>query len=138
MFNRTKSEIPIIKSGHRLFKELRQLTHAERLYVLGLWSLEERRNRADLVEVYKMINGQSPIPATKFFEFNTDRRTRGNQFKLKKRQSAKDIRLHFFSETVTNRWNSLPSDTVSAKSLNSFKAGFQQLRDTQIDFFMDE
>ena len=55
MFNRTKSEIPIIKSGHRLFKELRQLTHAERLYVLGLWSLEERRNRADFVEVYKMI-----------------------------------------------------------------------------------
>jgi len=51
----------------RLFKELRQLTYAERLDVLGLWSLEERRNRADLVEVYKMINGQSAIPAIKFF-----------------------------------------------------------------------
>lgn len=51
----------------RLFKELRQLTYAERLHALGLWSLEERRNRADLVEVYKMINGQSAIPAIKFF-----------------------------------------------------------------------
>ena len=84
-----------------------------------IWSLEERRNRADLVEVYKMINGQSAIPATNFFEFNTDRRTRGHQFKLKKRQSAKDIRLHFFSERVTNRWNGLPSDIVSAKSTYS-------------------
>ena len=60
-----------------------------------IWSLEERRNRADLVEVYKMINGQSTIPAINFFEFNIDRRTRGHQFKLKKCQSAKDIRLHF-------------------------------------------
>lgn len=106
----------------RLFKELRQLTYAERLHALGLWSLEERRNRADL----------------EFFEFNTDRRTRGHQFKLNKRQLAKDIRLHFFSERVINRWNGLPSDVVSAKSLNLFKAGLQQLRDTQIDFFMDE
>ena len=106
----------------RLFKELRQLTYAERLDALGLWSLEERRNRADL----------------EFFEFNTDRRTRGHQFKLNKRQLAKDIRLHFFSERVINRWNGLPSDVVSAKSLNLFKAGLQQLRDTQIDFFMDE
>ena len=64
-------------------------------------TIEERRNRADLVEVYKMINGQSAIPAVNFFEFNTDRRTRGHQFKLKKRQLAKDIRLHFFSERVT-------------------------------------
>ena len=63
---------------------------------MGLWSPEERWNQADLVEVYKIINGQSAIPATKFFEFNTDRQTRGHQFKLKKRQSAKDIRLHFF------------------------------------------
>ena len=73
-----------------------------------------------------------------FFEFNTDRRTRGHQFKLKKRQSATDIRLHFFSQRVTNGCNSLPSDVVSAKSLNSFKAGLQRMRDTQIDFFMDE
>ena len=42
----------------RLFKELRQLTYAERVHVLGLWSLEERRNQADLVEVYKMIASQ--------------------------------------------------------------------------------
>ena len=125
----------------RLFKELRQLTYAERLHVSGLWSLEERRNRTDLVEVYKMVSGQSAIPAepaTKSFEFNTDCRTRGHQFKLKKTSVAKDIRLHFFSERVTNRWNGLLSDVISAKSLNSFKAGLQQMRDTQIDFFVDE
>ena len=78
------------------------------------------------------------ISLTIFFEFNTDRRTRGHQFKLKKRQLAKDIRLHFFSERVINRWNGLPSDVVYAKSLNLFKAGLQQMRDTQVDFFMDE
>jgi len=38
----------------RLFSELRVMT---RLKTLKLWSLEERRNRADLIEVYKLMHG---------------------------------------------------------------------------------
>ena len=44
---------------------------------LNLWTLEERRNRSDLIEVFKMAKNLSPIPLTKFFELNTDNRTRG-------------------------------------------------------------
>ena len=42
----------------RFFNDLRDLDYAERLRRLGLWSLEERRNRADLIEVYKTVNGR--------------------------------------------------------------------------------
>ena len=38
----------------RMFSHLRHLEYEERLNILGLWSLEERRNRADLLEVYKL------------------------------------------------------------------------------------
>ena len=122
----------------RLFKELRGLPYNDRLSELGLWSLEERRNRADLVEVLKIITGQSSVPASKFFDFNFDTRTRGHSLKLLKHHSAQSIRSHFFSERVINRWNRLPSDVVTVKSINSFKAGLQRVRGTQIDFFMDE
>jgi len=36
---------------------LKKLSYEERLKSLGLWSLEERRNRADLLEVFRMYNG---------------------------------------------------------------------------------
>ena len=41
----------------RLFTDLRDLPHHARLERLGLWSLEERRNRGDLIKVFKMIKG---------------------------------------------------------------------------------
>jgi len=44
----------------------------------------------------------------------------------------------FFSERVINRWNCLSFDVVTVKLINSFKSGLQRVRDTQIDFFMDE
>ena len=39
--------------------ELKELHYPERLKKLSLWSLEERRVRADLIEVYKGIHGLS-------------------------------------------------------------------------------
>ena len=33
----------------------------------GLWTLEERRNRADLIEVFKILNGFSVVPVDRFF-----------------------------------------------------------------------
>ena len=36
-------------------------TCEERLKSLGLWTLEERRNRQDIVEVFKMYRGYSSV-----------------------------------------------------------------------------
>jgi len=38
-----------------MFPELRKLQYLRRLEYLKLWILEERRARADLIEVYKII-----------------------------------------------------------------------------------
>jgi len=35
---------------------------------VGLWTLEERRNRSDLIEVFKMAHGFSAIPLTDMFQ----------------------------------------------------------------------
>jgi len=39
--------------------KLKKLSYEQRLEYLGLWTLEERRNRADLLEVFKMFKGLS-------------------------------------------------------------------------------
>ena len=41
----------------RMVEGFSSLSYAERLQRLGLWTLEERRNRCDLIEVFKMFNG---------------------------------------------------------------------------------
>jgi len=69
----------------RLIPRMQKVTYMECLAKLNRWSLEERRNRSDLIEVFKMAKNLSPIPLmalTKFFELNTDNRTRGHSFKL--------------------------------------------------------
>jgi len=46
----------------RMFTHLKKLPYEVRLEELGLWSLEERRNRADIIEVFKMVKQLSSVP----------------------------------------------------------------------------
>jgi len=83
----------------RLFKDLRSREYDERLKILRLWSLEERRHRSDLLELFKMVRGLSAIFLTSFFKL-ADRSARsvtcGHAWKLIKSHSNTDIRLYFF------------------------------------------
>ena len=74
-----KDNVPLEKVQHRftrLIPDLRSVKYGTRLEVLRLWSLEERRNRADLIEVYKMMHGLSSVPVTAFFQVATNSCTR--------------------------------------------------------------
>ena len=55
-----------------MIPKVKDLPYMERLHRLNLWTLEERRIRADLIEVYKMINGIiTSVKFESFFEFDT-------------------------------------------------------------------
>ena len=121
----------------RLFKDLRELDYRDRLGVLNLWTLEERRNRADLIEVFKMARGLTDVCLDEFFKLAEPGPTRGHTLKLMKGHCKRDVRLHFFSSRVVNRWNKLPQEVVDASSVNAFKNGLDRLRKCQMGFFMD-
>ena len=96
-------------------------------YDQRLTELEDRRLRADLIEVYKIIHGLSSVSFHSFFEFCHHDRTRGHTLKLHKHSVRTDLRQHFFTERIINVWNKLDEDTVSASSLNSFKRRLQKM-----------
>jgi len=104
-----------------MIPRLKNVAYEDRLKDLKLWSLEDRRIRADLIEVFKITHGLSSLTVDTFFVFDTNSRTRGHPWKLKKRRTNTDLRYHFFSERVINWWNKLDSATVCATSVNSFK-----------------
>jgi len=87
----------------RMFSHLRHLEYEERLNILGLWSLEERRNRADLLEVYKMASGKSGNSLHDLFTVDKNGKTRGHSLKLIKKYNKGNTRHHFFTERVVSK-----------------------------------
>jgi len=94
---------------------------------LKLWTLEDRRVRADLIVVF--VKEPSSIKLETFLELDNKGITRGHQWKLKKKRCNTDLRQNFFSESVINMWNNLDKHVVSATSINCFKNRPQKMRD---------
>ena len=105
----------------RMMPLLRGLSYEERLNELGLYSLEFRRMRGDLIETYKMMNGMDRIEVERLFPLKKDSRTRGHSLKIKGGRFRTELRRNFFTQRVVNLWNSLPVEVVEAASLNIFK-----------------
>jgi len=93
---------------------------------IELESLDARRKKQDLCEVYKYVHGDYKIDASTLFR-KSDRTARSHQYKLFKPRANKNVRSNFFSHRVVDRWNSLSADAVSATSLNSFKRHLRSL-----------
>ena len=121
----------------RMITGFSHLDYSTRLNRLNLWTLEERRNRADLIELFKMYKGLSGIKLETMFDPAVDSRTRGHSLKLMKHRSHLDLRKYFFSERVVNRWNELDEYTVSATTVNMFKNRLQRFRQLKTSFYTD-
>ena len=89
-------------------------------------TLEERRNRSDMVEMFRILKGLSAIPRETFFEMNGSGRTRGHSMKIGKKVVQTDIRKFFFSQRVISRWNGLEERVVSAETVDAFKKRLQE------------
>ena len=107
--------------------EIKDLPYDERLQRLNLWTLKGSRARADLVEVFKMINDLTNVKFEVFFKCDTNYRTRGPARKLKKNHFNK-LAVSTFHRTNINVWNKLDNQTVLASSINNFKWNLDRLR----------
>ena len=88
----------------KMIPSISALTYEERLKRTGLISLENRRLRADLLEVFKILKGYVKVdPATHFSM--SDRRSRRYRLKLEKPRARLEVRRHFFSNRVIDAWN---------------------------------
>jgi len=63
---------------------MKVLPYKEHLRQLGLWTVEERRNRADLIEMFKMLRGKSSPNFDSLFQRSKNLSTRGHIVKLMK------------------------------------------------------
>jgi len=115
----------------RMLPGLEKLSYRERLNRLGLYSLERRRMRGDLIEVYKILMGIDRVNASRLFPLRRrEKKTRGHGLRVKGEKFKGNIRGGFFTQRVVGVWNELPDKVVNAGSLLTFKKN--------LDGFMDE
>ena len=98
---------------------LKHINSEERRKKLGLMRLEDRRERGDLIEVFKILKGLTRIDPSQFWEVREAR----NGVRLVKELAVNGRRQRqsFFSYRVIQKWNLLPTELKTAPSLNSFK-----------------
>ena len=106
----------------KLLPNLKNLCYEDRLIQLNLPSLNYRRIRGDLIQVYKMFKSNE---YENMFTLCTNS-TRGHNYKLNKEFSRLDIRKNSFSQRIVDTWNSLKYHTVNSKNVNDFKKNIDE------------
>ena len=113
----------IQKRATKMVIELRALSYEDRLKKLGLTTLEVRRKRCDLIQIYKIKNGIEEVD----IDIGG-----GNQGGYQGRRHDQQITREVMGNvpmrnySLPNRnattWNLLPSDIVGADNVNIFKS----------------
>jgi hypothetical protein len=120
------SDISKVERVQRYFTRrlpgFQEFSYMERLSRLGLETLEQRRIRYDLIEVFKIVKNMSVLRFEDFFEYKPNIGTRGHSLQLKHRWMPRlDVCKHFFANRVVKIWNDLPQEAVEACTVPQFR-----------------
>jgi len=100
---------------------MKYLPYEERLRDLGLFILETRRLRGNLINACKYLKGESQGNGDRLFSLVPSNRTKGNGYKLKHNKIHKNRKKISFNVRVTENWNLLTREVVESPFLGIFK-----------------
>ena len=91
----------------KMVPEMRGMTYEERLSAMDLPTLESRRERGDLIQVYKLLNEMDIVDNEELLlreEVDVDgRKTRGHTKKLRRGRCLRDIKNIVFRKDASRR-----------------------------------
>ena len=82
-----------------MIRGLASLPYDQRLQRINLISLEMRRQRADLIEVYKVMHGLEDLPSDLLFKINSGRTRVHHIGMVKKSCSSQHKKMLFLSKS---------------------------------------
>ncbi len=128
-----KQDKLLVESVQRRFSKrlfckcnLQPTTYENRLAILGWPSLEARRNRADLILMFRIVKGLANSAGSLSIVHEKLPNLRGNAFRLKGSLARLDIRKYFFVHRIVERWNALRVDHTKVRNISAFCAFLTQ------------
>ena len=114
----------------KMVPEMKEMTYEERLRAMDLPTLERRRERGDLIQIFKLMNGMDIVDNEDLLvREEIDRRSmRGHSMKLRKGRCLRDVKKYSFPQRCVEAWNELSEEVITAKSMHSFKEKLDKYR----------
>ena len=131
----TESDIEILenvqKRAIRMTCNLKGSSYEERLREVNMFTLVERRQRGDMIEVWKLLHGKEKIDVsailTKVDDYSSRTGMRSSDsLSLVPPTARLEIKKNFFTNRVVAPWNALPASIKNADSIDSFKVAYDK------------
>ena len=103
-----------------MIDQYKKLSYEERLSRLNLVTLETRRLRGDLIEVFKILKGFDNVNYVDIL-VSSSSNLRGHSLKLFKARFVSDIGKYSFGNRIVDEWNLLNEEIVSCNTVEQFK-----------------
>ena len=111
----------------KMVPELSDMSYDERLKVLKLYPLKDRRLRGDMITTYKIINNMINVPKDTICPISMSRTSaRRHDLQIRRKLCKTDVRKYFYTQRIAEPWNNLSSNIVYSPTVNSFKANYDK------------
>ena len=107
----------------------KDMRYEEKLELLGLSTLEERRERGDMIQMYRSLGGQDTVGHKPFFTLESESQRQGPATRahtghlnvVLPAPAITEQRRNFWSLRTAAGWNALNDRVKMARNVNSFK-----------------
>ena len=106
-------------------------SYEEKLKEVGLKSLLHRRQRGDMIQIWKYVHGKC-LSGQRMYEFAANSHSRitrhtAKPFNLAKPKSRLDVRRNFFTVRCVDAWNQLPTQVQGLEEMVEFETAYDKL-----------
>ena len=128
----------------RSLSDVRGNNYQQRLKEAGLTTLEERRTRGDLIEMYKTLKGINRVERDAWFRLIGEeaRPTRSNtcvegegerrrEMVVEVERANLEVRKNFFVIRAAKEWNRIPDSVKTRESVNAFKNAYDAWKEKE-------
>ena len=118
-----------------MVSNFRARNYEDKLLEAGMITLEQRRERGDLIHMYRIMTGKDDVPLSTWFQKMSDREVGVNNRTVTGYLNVEpptiggsDVRKNFVSQRVVASWNSLPNNIKKSTSVNMFKNSLDEFK----------